>query len=183
MPDSPSLLSPEEDELERKHSELAILAGRLIVEEQRFEALRSELEAFEADYLRILGPCFETMEELRAEAANKREEGDEALSCASALQRDDCPPGELKLLFREVAKSVHPDLASSDEERRRRDELMAHANAAYAGGNEAQLREMLLRWKADPEAVEGEGVAFDLVRAIRRIARANARLEEIQQEI
>jgi hypothetical protein len=182
MDESLSLLSPEEEELARKYSELGALELEASAEEAKLDALRSELEAFEGQYLKVLGPCFSEMEELRMEAASKHEEGDEALSCASASQREDCPPGELKLLFREVAKNVHPDLAANDEERRRRDEMMAHANAAYADGNPSQLRDLLLRWKADPDAVEGEGVAFDLVRVVRRIARVRSRMGEIRQE-
>ena len=182
MADSPSLLSPEEDEYAHKLVQFAKVEATVAEAEGKLAALRSGLESFESEYLKILGPCFSEMEELRTEAAHKQEEGDEALSCASSLQRDDCPPGELKLLFREVAKSVHPDLAPSEDERRRRDELMANANAAYADGNQTRLRELLLRWKSDPEAVEGEGIAFDLVRIVRRIAKTRNRLDEIQQE-
>ena len=182
MDELSSLLSPEEEELARKQTELANVLLQVGDKEARLAALQTSLEAFQAEYLQVVAPCMAEMEEIKTAAAGKKEEGDEALSCATALQRDDCPPGELKLLFREVAKSVHPDLAPSDEERLRRDEMMAHANAAYAEGNQAQLRDLLLRFKGDPHGVQGEGVAFDLVRVIRRMAQARNRLEEIRLE-
>ena len=47
-------------------------------------------------------------------------------------------------------------LAKDDDERRRRDLIMASVHAAYAQGDDAQLRGLLLQWKADPEAVKGE---------------------------
>jgi len=49
------------------------------------------------------------------------------------------PSENLKKLYREVAKRVHPDLATEESERQRRHELMAEANRAYAEGDEARL--------------------------------------------
>jgi len=180
----PLFLTPEEEEIETKQAELAALQQQAIGAEQEFKTLCADLKAFEAEYVRVLGPCFEQMEQLKADAAatKPRSSGGDDITCPSAQQAA-CPPGEFKTLFREVAKTMHPDLASSDEERRRRDEAMAHANAAYADGDHDKLREMLHRWKADPDAVEGDDAGARLIRLIRSIARAKTRLTQIRAEI
>jgi DnaJ-domain-containing protein 1 len=41
------------------------------------------------------------------------------------------PSDSLKKLYREVAKQVHPDLATDEADRARQRELMAAANQAY----------------------------------------------------
>ncbi|MGQ9555648.1 MAG: exonuclease domain-containing protein [Anaerolineae bacterium] len=61
---------------------------------------------------------------------------------------------ELKALYREVAKLVHPDLATDQVERERRTRVMAEANAAYERGDVETLRRILREWKPRPEVVE-----------------------------
>jgi hypothetical protein len=108
---------------------------------------------------------------------------DDDSTCASAPRKTFCATEELKSLFREVAKNVHPDLASNDDERRRRDEEMARANAAYASGDQDSLRDLLLKWKADPSAVQGDDVVARLIRLIRMIARVKHRIHEVKAEM
>jgi hypothetical protein len=93
------------------------------------------------------------------------------------------PNEDLKKLFREVAKRIHPDLATNDLDRARRETLMAEANLAYENGDEAKLRGILTDWDASPDTVEGEGVGVELVRLIRKIAQVHRRLAEIDTEI
>ncbi len=178
-----SIRTPEEEELLIKQEQLIQLEAMLADEELELATLKADLKAFEEEYKRIVAPCFARMEEIQAEAAAiPKEEGGDADYCPSS-SREPCPPGELKTLFREVAKSIHPDLASSEEERRRRDELMAKANAAYAEGDDSQLRELLLKWNADPHAVQGEDVPAQLVRAIRLIAFVKNKTNQARHEI
>lgn len=190
MPDhgAKAVLSPEEEELLLKQGELAALEAQVAAAEQELTGLREGLKAFDGEYLRVVAPCLAAMDEIRADAAEARahqqEEGGAAESCSTAAHQGAyCPPEEMKSLFREVAKSIHPDLASSEAERRLRDEMMAHANAAYASGNQERLRKLLLDWKADPEAVQGDDVAARLIRVIRKIARARNRIQEIRGEL
>jgi hypothetical protein len=179
-----SILSPEEEECLVKQAELTEFDQKVLEAEQELASIREDLLAFQEEYRRIVAPCFAEMEQLKADAEAVKSEsgGDEDVTCPSAQQAV-CEPGEFKTLFREVAKTIHPDLASNEDERRRRDEAMAHANAAYANGNPEQLRDLLLRWKADPDAVQGDDVAARLIRTIRLIARAKNRIAEIRQEI
>jgi len=185
MKDTPPIRTPEEDECLHKQSELAMLEGKLADAELELATLKAELAVFEERYRKIVAPCYAEMEQLQADAAALPKESlaEEDPSCPSSPRQAPCPPGELKTLFREVAKSIHPDLASSEEQRRRRDELMAHANAAYANGNDAQLRELLLKWQADPHAVQGDDVVAQLVRAIRLIAWVRNQTLRVKHEL
>lgn len=50
------------------------------------------------------------------------------------------PDPELKLLYRELAKRAHPDLAFDEDDRAERGRLMAEINAAYARSDSSALR-------------------------------------------
>lgn len=93
------------------------------------------------------------------------------------------PSERLKMRYRDVAKAIHPDLATDDSERSLRTKLMAEANRAYASGDEAGLENILADWKTNPDAFKGDGIAADLVRVIRRIAQVKRRLVAIETEI
>jgi DnaJ-domain-containing protein 1 len=97
--------------------------------------------------------------------------------------RDFKPSESLKKLYREVAKRIHPDLATDEEERQRRQNLMAEANQAYEDGDDERLRAILHGWESSPESVKGEGAAAELIRTIRKIAQSQERLKTIQEEI
>ncbi len=60
------------------------------------------------------------------------------------------PSDEARKLYRELARKAHPDLARDEEERKRRDAFITRVNAAYARGDEAQLRELAEEWAAGP---------------------------------
>ena len=59
---------------------------------------------------------------------------------------------------------------------------MIEVNRAYEEGDEDRLRAIVREWEASPEAVTGDGPGFELVRAIRKIAQARARLSEIERD-
>jgi DnaJ-domain-containing protein 1 len=82
-----------------------------------------------------------------------------------------------------VAKCIHPDLATDENDRTRRQHLMAEANQVYEDGDEARLREILREWESSPEVVKGDGIGAELVRTIRKIAQIRERLLRIEAEI
>jgi curved DNA-binding protein CbpA len=88
----------------------------------------------------------------------------------------------MKRLYREVAKRVHPDLTSDREDRTKRQQLMAEANAAYERGDEARLTKIFTEYECSPEAVQGEGAGAELIRVIRRVSQTRGRLAEIEAE-
>jgi hypothetical protein len=86
-------------------------------------------------------------------------------------------------VFRDLAKAVHPDLATDDRARYRRHSLMAEANRAYAERDEDRLRLILRTWERRPEAVSGDDSEADGRRVQRRTAEINERLLAIDAEL
>jgi hypothetical protein len=60
------------------------------------------------------------------------------------------PSEEARRLYRDLARKAHPDLAQEEGERVRREEFITRVNAAYARGDEAELRELAEEWAAGP---------------------------------
>jgi len=69
-------------------------------------------------------------------------------------------PADLaRRLYRTLIKLCHPDLASSDSDRARREEFTARVNAAYAAGSATWLAALAREWEAGgPEAEGAEAV-------------------------
>ncbi len=205
MATSPSreqIQKPEERELENKKAELASLEVDLIQRELDLASLRAELTDFENQYLRKVGVLYAELDEIQAriaeaearrtpsdlgaqeQAARARTQAQESSQTARALSEPKSKPTEsLKKLFREVAKRIHPDLATNDADRARRQKLMAEANRAYEDGDEAKLQAILEDWETSPESVEGEGVGPELIRVIRKISQIQRRFVEIEAEM
>jgi len=195
--------TPEEKELARKLAELTVLESELAQQELDLATLQAELHAFERRYLRFVGIRYAELDEIDAqiaealaEASPKSSEAQERASQARAQsnesaqaskiaqepgRRDKFTPSDaLKKLYREAAKCIHPDLATDDNDRVRRQHFMAEANQAYEDGDEPRLREILREWESSPEAVKGDGIGAELVRVIRKIAQIERRLQAIE---
>ena len=168
-------LTPEQEELEKKKAELIALETELAEQELHLATFQAELNAFEKEYMRIIGVRYTELDRIEAQI-------EEYLALLESTQ-DFKPSPELKKLYREVAKKIHPDLATDDEERQRRQDLMAEANIAYENGNIEKLKSILQEWENSPELVEGEGIVFELIRIIRQIAQSRDRLKAILLEI
>jgi len=199
--------TPEKEELDRKQSELAFLQTKLARNELNLATLKAELHLFEMEFLRTVGVKYAELDRLEAmiadyfahqnpenpqfkeksrEANRKAEESSEATSEAAESQdnRKDFRPSEnLKELYSEVAKLIHPDLTTDENERAKRHKLMTEANKAYQDGDKERLLQILHQWISSPEFVQGEGVAADLVRVIRMISQAWERLVKIKEQI
>ena len=168
-------LSPEQKELKKKKAELAALETELAEKELDLATFQAELNAFEREYMRIIGVRYTELDRIEAQI-------EEYLALLESTQNFE-PSPELKKLYREVAKKIHPDLATDEDERQRRQVLMAEANIAYENGNLEKLRYILQDWENSPESVKGDGISFELIRIIRQIAQSRDRLKAIQLEI
>lgn len=200
-----ALQTPEERELERKRAKLTDLEAELADAELALATLRAEVRAFERRYIRVVGVLFAELDDLNAQLAearfrrrpqdsnlyqNARDARTRATESASAVGElpqentvsEFAPREDVKTLYREVAKLVHPDLSTDERERVRRTQLMAEANRAYAAGDDAALRRIIDDWVSSPESVQGEGVAAELVRTIRKIHQVKRRLLDIEAE-
>jgi DnaJ-domain-containing protein 1 len=195
--------SPEKEELGRKREELALLQARLAERELFLTNLQGELSAFEGQYLRRIGTLYAELDEWNAKIAERMaeeegtdesrstaaqarrqaEESDSAVRSYAAAVQEFLPSAELKARYREVAKRVHPDLATDEADRQKREHLMAAANAAYQRGDTDALRRILEEYENSPESVRGAGIAADLIRVIRQISQVTSRLSQIEREI
>jgi hypothetical protein len=195
---------PEERELARKQQELERLEAELAECELQLASLRGELGALEQRYLKSVGTRYAELDELRAQIAERmaaEEPSNERLQRAareararanqsrstvrgkeSQEPRHFAPSPEIKRLYREVAKRIHPDLTADDADRARRQELMAEANQAYQRGDEKRLEKILEKYESSPETVQGEGAGAELVRVIRKLSQTKNRLAEIENE-
>lgn len=200
-----SQLNPEEQELARKREEQTAIETELADRELRSANLRAELGAFERQYLHYVGSRYAELDELKAtiseRAAQEQPANERAQRAArEARARADetkCTAGEktevsprafesspeMKRLYREVAKRIHPDLTSDRKDRAKRQQLMAEANEAYERGDEAKLNKIFTEYEWSPDAVQGEGPGAELIRVIRRISQARGRLAEIEAEL
>ena len=196
-------LSPEEEELAAKREELARLEAQLADQELFLASLKAELAAFEGLYLRRVGVLYAELDEwnarlaelraedvgtseAKAEAAEARAKAEEAYSAAhgeAAGVQPFAPSADLKKLYREAAKRVHPDTATDEADRARRERLMKEVNAAYVAGDEDAIRHILADLDTSPEAVQGLGVGADLIRVLRQLKQLRDRLAAIESEI
>jgi DnaJ-domain-containing protein 1 len=197
---------PEEKELRKKRAELDSLEDQLVQQELELTTLLAELREFEARYLNIVGVRYAELDEIEAkiaeaqakmnpkdkeaayrfaQARNRAEESAKATGNITEMPLKDKvkPSDSLKKLYREVARKVHPDLCTDEQERLRREKLMAEANRAYEEGDEEHLQRILDEWESSPESIKGEDVGAELVRVLRKIAQVESRFSRINSEI
>lgn len=84
--------------------------------------------------------------------------------------------GALRDLFRRLAETLHPDKASSDEERQRCTEVMKDVTAAYHDGDYSRLLE--IERQAASDALDRQGDDPE-----RRCARLEESLRELRREL
>jgi hypothetical protein len=203
---------PGAEELVRRKAQLQVLTRQLLEHERGLAAYRNELAAFETRYRRTLGSRYARLDEL-AERLDETQAVDpdplgndpDPDDPADRYPGQGLPGGqnwawgerepekeperrapvsdEAKRLFRQLARLIHPDLASDAAERERRTNLMVAANEAYEQGDVAALERLLADWHASPEAVTGSGALAELERTIRRIAQVEAGMARIDEEL
>jgi hypothetical protein len=184
---------------------LGALEGELAHKELDLATLSAELLSFESRYTRVVGRRFAELDLLNAkiaeflaskdpedlqaqsEAKAAREKAEETAREAGGVAEPSKveafkPTKELKDLYRTIAKKIHPDLAIDEEDRERRNKIMAEVNKAYEEGDVERLESILREWETSPEAIEGEDVGSRLVRTIRMIARVRDRITQIEKE-
>lgn len=194
-----------DQELETKRAELEALEAKLAQGELDLATLKAELHAFEARYLRAVGTLYWELDEIEARIAeaNARLHPDKvevqhraaearararetAEAVGKAKERREAeefrPSEDLKQLYREVAKRIHPDLSPDDDDRARRNDMMAEANRAYEEGDAERLRAILTEWETSPESIRGDDLDARIERLTRKIERAKARLAGIRDE-
>jgi hypothetical protein len=196
-------LKPEEREILRKREELSAIRAALADRELKLADLRSQLAAFEGRYLRQVGTLYAQLDEWKAriaelqarlgpsaasktQAEEAREQARQSFGEAHGKASEAhgiTPSQELKNLFREVAKNIHPDLSKDSRDQERRTLFMVEANRAYDAGDVDALQRILDEHRDGADAVEGEGIGAELIRIIRQISLARDRVAAIEREL
>jgi len=179
---------PDGDDIDRLRARLTELEAALAERAAEITRARADLAAFRIRYRKEVGRLHEELDDLERAIAEaelgeigKRLEGEpEAAEPQSASSRSGAAPrftsDAVRRLFRDVARTVHPDLARDEQARDRRHALMVEANRAYALGDEERLRTILDAWASSPEAVLGSDLDATRERLLRRIAQIEEQL-------
>jgi hypothetical protein len=198
--------SPEQREFEKKKSQLTEIENKLAEFELEYATTNAELRDFQYRYAEMIVRRLHKLDKIEEQIAKhliftdpdypdyrrRLKEIQERIAEAEesfdkekeqGIRPDFKPTDNIKALYRETAKKIHPDLATNEKERERRGELMAEVNAAYQAGDEQRLKQILDEWQYCPDNIEGEDTGAQLIRMIRKISRVQKRIEILQKEI
>jgi hypothetical protein len=173
------------------------LRDRLAEIEAEHASLKAELRAFQADYMRHVGVLMAQVHDLEARilaiaaersgepadreaarAAGERAERTYAEMRAVPVAGGPLPTGDVKQLFREAAKRMHPDLIQDPEGRMHAQAFMKRLNEAYRTVDADAIRDLLLQWNASPYAPPATAAPGELRGLQAAVARAEKRLAE-----
>jgi hypothetical protein len=93
------------------------------------------------------------------------------------------PGEEARKVYRELVRKAHPDLAREEDERIRREEFLTRVNAAYARGDEKELRELAEEWAAGPQEQRSPSRAEELYARLEWLAARKDLLTEVAREL
>ena len=178
--------------------QVAALQLQVAAREHELNELKTDLRQLQTRYLDDIGPLYAELMPLDAAVMDEeirlglrlvdeeddfdvRSAGAEAAPCTPASSS----PDDLKRMFRDVAKAVHPDRADhhlDERTRYRRHSLMAEANRAYAERDADRLRLILHAWHLDSDAATADDPEAEHTRLQHRAASLAARLVEIDAE-
>ncbi len=156
-------------DLERRRA----LEAEVLRREGELDSLKVELQKLQSRYLSEIGSLYRELSELEdliydaeVRAGVRQPAPDEPLHERSAndvgadgdggtfqCSNRSEPSADLKKVFRDVARTIHPDLAMDGPEWNRRHSLMAEANRAYAERDADRLRLILHAWHNDPDSI------------------------------
>jgi curved DNA-binding protein CbpA len=142
--------SSEKAELNRKRAELDALRARHGDLRLNLQRLRRQVIEFEREYDETLGRRMAELERIEGEISllggswTREEKVKTTASTASKTWRSE--PQDIKALYREVAKAIHPDLVPAGAAQDDRNKLMSEANRAYASNDRKALQDILRTW-------------------------------------
>jgi len=183
------------DSLDDLRSTLSELDAALSQRAAEITRTQSDLAAFRIRYRQEVGLLHEELDDLQREISEaelnaiSQRVGDDAAGTAASSSGPSPAPlprftsDGVRKLFRDVAKTIHPDLALDEITRDRRHRLMVEANRAYALGDEERLRWVLEAWERSPEAVPGSDPEATRQRLLRRIAEIQEQLDVSASEL
>ena len=181
------------EEIDTLRARVAELDATFAERDAELSQIKADLAAFRINYRQRVGRLHEELDELER-AINEAELGilservkENDRTDVKSAPREVAPRSlttdAVRRLFRDVAKTIHPDLADDDDERERRHRLMIEANRAYADGDEERLRWILQAWENSPEAVTGDDLDAIRLRLMRRIAQLEEQLTMVASDV
>jgi hypothetical protein len=183
--------TPDAASLVDKREALAAVRALLAEREADLVQFRAQLKAFENRYFRQAGVLYADLDDLEARIAERevdlydsdsaRQRAEESRRRAqethdAAFGEDEeveefDPAPNLKTLFRDVAKRIHPDFARDAAEGAHFTLLMARANLAYRRGDLETLQRMLDDHREMDAIVGGARMGNDDAAELLRVAR------------
>jgi hypothetical protein len=135
----------------------------------------AELHELEARVLALAAARSGSDDDARAADA-ARERARETTTALRSIPAPAGPPptADLKTLFRDAAKRMHPDLIASEDGRTHAEAFMKRLNAAYRAGDAAAIANLVRQWESSPYASGGD--SEPLLRAA--VADAQRRLDD-----
>jgi outer membrane murein-binding lipoprotein Lpp len=122
-------------------------------------------------------------EEVRAEQEETRRYQRAFRSERSRPRLDSDTEAEIRRTYRELAKRFHPDLASSSEERSRREEIMLRINAAFRDRDVNGLKRLVRETERDDPAFEERPLEQKLNWAKSEVSRLDSVVAELEHQI
>jgi hypothetical protein len=196
----------EKNELGKRKGELEVLKKRLSRMERILTKLRLELGTLKQIYSEILDPRIRVLDALKSNQMKLAETGrrnifeneashagtfsyqgengddEDSLLCDDISKNDDYV-NSFKDLYRKVAKAVHPDLATNEEEKKWRQKLMAEANNAYTKKDYESLRSILRQWENNLKPQEVKDICAELSLIMRKISWTKERIRVVEADI
>lgn len=197
--------TPEEREIDKKQAEFTQIQNILSQKELDLTTIKIELRIFECEYIRSVGIRYAELDRLEAlitearsaqfptdRSARHRANDSRARAEQSAHEAEASQPvmqqpefktdDDIKKLYRELAKLVHPDLALDEDDRTRRHAIMSEVNQAYSSGDKIRLQTIFDEHIQNSKSNEARIIGAELINIIRKIAQVEERLEQIETE-
>ncbi len=199
-------VSIDQEELKRKNNELNQLQQELAEKELSLSTLRREVTIFEQIYNQRVGQKFVELDGLKSdifgiaaklnpgsekfqsqakaaeEKARKSKEDFNFQKEINSPETPEPPSEELKKIFREAAKKIHPDLTTDIEERERRHALMTRLNQAYNLLDAEQLNTIVEEFEAGRKPEGDLSLGQKLSHILKQIAQVRHRMNKIEIE-
>jgi hypothetical protein len=115
-------------------------------------ALEAELAIFAAEYERRVGRLLAELHRLDPHLPGRRSRRRRrARRAARERAAEATPPqADLKRLFRDAAKRMHPDLAADAEHRSHAEAFMKRLNESYRAGDGRAIEDLIAQWDDSP---------------------------------
>lgn len=182
-------------DLFRRRGLLADLRRQLRSLEAEYARDVERIRKFERRYRPAVGVRYDELERLRERTSRGWEALGNAQSSAgpggsdAETEADEPrqpvrrPGSEARRLFLTLARQIHPDLATDEDERKRRHEFMAEATLAYRDNDSHRLQWLVEHWQAESEPILGFGRGSQWARTNRQIAWARYRIRDVQYSL